>query len=137
MLMFGAVCFHSSLTKEQSRQLELQQKCSLGCILGLEYRDNSEALLLTSLPQLDNLRQEACLKWAVNVQANPQHTNQFPKNTSTANTRHKKEFREYLCKGDKFYKNAVPSMVRSLKEKQSQSASNTLNDISITPNSGL
>ena len=41
VLMFGAVCYHSSLTQENSRQLELQLKRSLACILGSEYRSYS------------------------------------------------------------------------------------------------
>ena len=36
VLMFGAVCFHTSLTQDNSRRLELQQKRSLACILGLD-----------------------------------------------------------------------------------------------------
>ena len=37
ILMFGSVCFHSSITNEQSHRLELQQKRSLACILGSNY----------------------------------------------------------------------------------------------------
>ena len=80
ILMFGAVCFHSSLTQEDSRKLELQQKRSLASILGLEYRNYSHALKLTSLHRIDYLRSEACLKWATKAQANPHHTDLFPIN---------------------------------------------------------
>ena len=38
ILMFGAVCFNSSLTIQQSQLLELQQRRSLLIILGLQYR---------------------------------------------------------------------------------------------------
>ena len=44
VLMFGAVCFLSSLTQENSRQLELQQKRSLACILGSDYRSYRQTL---------------------------------------------------------------------------------------------
>jgi hypothetical protein len=65
ILMFGAVCFHSALTQEQSKRLELQQKRSLAIILGSDYQNYKNALLLTSLPRLDTLMGEACLQWAI------------------------------------------------------------------------
>lgn len=58
ILMFGAVCFHSSLTQEQSQRLELQRKRSLAIILGSNYQNYKQALLLTSLPRLDILPRE-------------------------------------------------------------------------------
>ena len=112
--MFGAVCFHTSLTQDNSRRLELQQKRSLACILGLDFRSYSHALTLTSLPRLDTLRAEACLKWAVKAKANPQHTDLFPLNLSQAPTRHKQKFKGYKCRNLKYYKSAIPSMVRML-----------------------
>ena len=68
ILMFDPVCFHHSLTLEQSQKLEMQQKQSLAVILGSEYHSYSHALTLTSLPRLDFLRKEACLKLAVSIQ---------------------------------------------------------------------
>ena len=76
--MFGAVCYHSALTKELSHKLELQQKRSLAVILGSQYRSYSHALSVTSLPRLDLLREETCLKWATKAQANPLHADLFP-----------------------------------------------------------
>ena len=119
ILMFGAVCFHTSLTQENSRRLELQQKRSLACILGLDYRSYSHALTLTSLQRLDTLRGEACLKWARKAQANPQHTDLFPLNSSAVDTRFRKKFNEYKCKNLKYYNSAIPSMVRALNKEQS------------------
>ena len=118
--MFGSVCFHPSLTKEQSRRLELQQKRSLACILGSDYKGYSQALSLTSLPRLDTLRAEACVKWALKAQANPQHSELFPPNPSTVDTRHRKKFKEYWCKGAKFYNSAIPAMVRLLNSHNSE-----------------
>ena len=46
ILMFGSVCFHSSLTQELSRKLELQQRRSLAIILGSQYRNYRNALSL-------------------------------------------------------------------------------------------
>ena len=114
VLMFAAVCFHSSLTIELSEKLELKQRRSLAVILGSQYRSYSHALDLTSLPRLDTLRSEACQKWAIKTQMNPLHSDLFPLNTSTIETRFRKKFLEYKCHTVKFYKSAVPSMTRDL-----------------------
>ena len=117
--MFGAVCFHSALTQEQSKRLELQQKRSLAIILGSNYQNYKNALVLTSLPRLDSLREKACLLWAMKAQNNPQHTDLFPMNESQANTRFRKKFIEYKCRGSKFYNSAIPAMTRALNHSES------------------
>ena len=120
ILMFGSVCFHSSLTQELSHKLELQQRRSLAVILGSQYRSYRHALSLTSLPRLDTLREEACLKWALRAQENPLHTDIFPLNTSEVNTRYRSKFTEYLCFS------AVPYMTRALNLHYSQNSNNTI-----------
>jgi hypothetical protein len=114
ILMFGAVCYHSSLTLELSRKLEMQQKRSLAVILGTEYRSYSHALALTNLPRLDTLRETACLKWAIQAQQDPKHSHLF--NINTNNTRRSSKFIEPLCRTTKFYKSAIPSMTRALNQ---------------------
>ena len=114
ILMFASVCFHSSLTIEQSQKLEIQQKRSFAIILGSEYRSYNNAITLTQLPRLDALRDEACLKWALQAQSNPQHSHLFPLNQSEANTRWRKKYLEYKCNTTKFLKSAVPYMARVL-----------------------
>ena len=112
--MFGAICFHSSLTQEQSHKLELQQKRSLAVILGTEYKHYSQALILTALPRLDILRGKACLKWSLKAQSDPRHTDLFPLSQNETNTRHSNKFTEQLCRGAKLYKSTIPSMIREL-----------------------
>ena len=53
VLMFGAVCFHSSLSVELSRRLELQQKRCLRVILSSEYLSYQQACELTKIPSLE------------------------------------------------------------------------------------
>ena len=65
IVMFGAVCFHSSLSADLSQTLELQQKRCFAIILGSRYKNYSNARLLLDLPRLDFLREKACLKWAL------------------------------------------------------------------------
>ena len=71
ILMFGSICFHSSLSAELSDKLELQQRKSLAVILGSQYRSYNHARSLTNLPRLDDLREKACLQWAIKAQADP------------------------------------------------------------------
>jgi hypothetical protein len=134
ILMFGAVCFHSALSEELSRRLELQQRRSLITILGPDYHSYRRALQLTGLPRLDNLREEACLKWAVKAQANPQHAHLFPIRQTAADTRSGRRFEEYWCKGTKFYTSAVPAMVRALNASEALPAGNR--QLTIQTNSG-
>ena len=85
--MFGAICFHSSLTAELSAKLELQQKRCLAVILGSDYLHYSNALTQTSLPRLDKLRKDTCLKWAIKAQSDPKHSDLFPLSNPQYNTR--------------------------------------------------
>ena len=114
ILMFGAVCYHSALTQELSKKLEMQQKRSLAVILGKEYTSYSHALSILNLPRLDELRETASLKWAIKSQQDPKHSNLFRPNTN--NTRQKSRFIEPLCRTTKYYKSAIPSMTRALNQ---------------------
>ena len=114
ILMFGAVCYHSALTQELSKKLEMQQKRSLAVILGTEYTSYSHALSILNLPRLDKLRETASLKWAIKSQQDPKHSDLFRPNTN--NTRQKSRFIEPLCRTTKYYKNAIPSMTRALNQ---------------------
>ena len=99
ILMFGAACFHSALTSEQSERLELQQKRSLAIILGRKYENYENARMLSNLPSLKSLRDSVCLKWALKAAANPQHSHLFPINQGSIETRQKHKYYEYRCKG--------------------------------------
>ena len=114
ILMFGSVCFHSSLTIELSKKLEIQQKRSLAVILGTEYGSYSNALILLNLPRLDELHETASLKWALKAQQDPKHSHLFRQNTNK--TRRKSTFIEPLCRTTKYYKSSIPSMTRSLNQ---------------------
>ena len=74
ILIFGSVCFHSSLSLEQRNLLELQQKQSLVIILRSDYRSYSQARSQTNIPELIQLREEACVRWALKAQASQKHT---------------------------------------------------------------
>ena len=114
ILMFGAICFHSSLTLEPNAKLELQQKRCLAIILGTDYISYSNALGLTMLPRLDNFRRDACIKWAIKAQNDPKHSDLFPLTTSQRTTRYRIKFEEQFCRSVKLYKSTIPYMRRVL-----------------------
>ena len=118
--MFGAICFHSALILEQGNTLELYQKKILGIILATDSKNYSHARSVTNISELEMLRKEACLKWALKGQVNPQYKHMFPLNDSTTNTRHRKAFREHHCKGAKYFNSAVPYMTTALNRKKKQ-----------------
>ena len=78
------------------------------------YKSYSQARSRTKLPELNQLRQEACEKWALKAQASPKHTHLFPLNPSQIETRHKMKFSEPLCKTARYFNSPVPSMIRTL-----------------------
>ena len=133
ILMFGSVCYHSALTLHQRSQLELQQKRSLAIILGNRYRGYDQARDLLKLSSLEELREEACAKWALKAQASPQHQHLFPKNNSVMQTRTRKVYLEQHCKSAKYFNSAVPSMIRSL----NRLAAGRKDPVTLTTKSGI
>ena len=120
ILMFGSVCFHSSLSAQLSQLLELQQKRCLAIILGSQYRNYTHARSLVNLPRLDSLREESCLKWAIKAQNDPKHSHLFPLSQCEVNTRHRKKFTKYFCRTSKYYNSSVPHMTRALNKYYSE-----------------
>ena len=113
ILMFGSVCFHSSLTQELTRQLELQQRRCFLIILGQEYQSYRQARQLTGIPSLEESREAACLRWARRAQASTHHSHLFPRTTTTI-TRQSREFQEYSCRSARYFNSTVPYMARLL-----------------------
>ena len=66
----------------------------------------------------------------------PQHSHLFPVNPNVVNTRFRKHFKEYKCKGSKFYNSAVPSMLRAL-NKHNMQLEGSGGEVTVTTNSGI
>ena len=102
ILMLGAACYHSALSKEQSEKLEMQQKKCLIIILGRDYSCYESARTLLNLPRLDTLRETVSLKWAIKAQADQQHAHLFPLNSNEVTTRQNNKFKEADSTGVQF-----------------------------------
>ena len=79
-LEFGAPVFHSGLTMDQSRELELVQKKALAIILGNNYCNYEAALSQLQLDRLDTRRTNLCHNFALSCTKNVKHSSMFPLN---------------------------------------------------------
>ena len=108
--------------------MELQQKRSLAVFLGSQYKNYCSAFSLTSLPRLDTLRERATLKLAIKAQSNPLHSDMFPLNKTTIETRGQNKYLEYMCWITRYYNSAVPYMtwLLNIHEQTTKTASITI-----------
>ena len=77
VLEFGAVTWHSMITKENSRTIERVQKAALAIILGPDYIGYDYALSQTNLQRLDIRRTALSLSFAKKSAKHPLHKNWF------------------------------------------------------------
>ena len=115
LLEYAAPVFHSSLTIDQSNQLETIQKKALSIIYGNGYVHYKSALDEAGLQRLDVRRDLISLQFAIKSSQNPRHSHMFPTNPNLRlNSRAPKPFLEHKCKTTRYYKSAIPSMARLL-----------------------
>ena len=120
LLEYCSVVWHSTLTVEQSQNIENVQKLSLKIILGPSYNSYSHALELTGLDRLEVRREDRCLQFGIKSLLHPTHSKMFPVNaevlTSTHNTRTKEHFLVNKAKSESYRMSAVPYIQRLLNE---------------------
>ena len=81
-LEFAAPVFHSSMTQDQCRQVEMVQKKAFAIILGLGYRSYEFALETLKQDRLDSRRESISLNFALKCSKSPRHNSMFPQNTN-------------------------------------------------------
>ena len=81
MLEQSGVLWHSSMTKENSEDLERVQKSALKIILGEKYKGYKRALNDLCIETLDERRESSCLKFAKRCTINEKASNMFPLNS--------------------------------------------------------
>ena len=93
ILELAALVFHSGLTADQSRQLEMVQKKSLVIILGKDYIAYETALAKLGLERLDTRRLKLCYYFAVKCTRSIRHSSMFPLNKVSGHyTRNPKKY---------------------------------------------
>ena len=74
----SCVVWSSSLTKENSDDLERVQKAAVKVILGNNFENYEDALIKVNLPKLSDRRSELCLKFANKCTQNEKTEELFP-----------------------------------------------------------
>ena len=72
--------WHSSLTEENSDDLERVQKSAVKIILGNQYIDYEKSLIILEMESLKDRRENLCLNFALKCTKNPKTSKMFPEN---------------------------------------------------------
>ena len=80
LLEQSATVWHSSLTEENSDDLERVQKSAVKIILGDGYIDYEKALIRLNMESLKDRRENLCLNFALKCIKNPKTSKMFPEN---------------------------------------------------------
>ena len=105
ILEYCSVVWHSTLTVQQSDDIENVQKLCLKVILGSAYTGYDNALQMFSLERLTVRREARCLKYGLKSLIHPVHCNQFPVNPSPSNREH---FQVNWARTESYRMSAVP-----------------------------
>ena len=117
ILEYCSVVWHSTLTVDQSNQIEAVQKLCLKIILGVEYTDYKSALKVTGLDTLKDRRETRCLKFGLRCLLHPIHQELFPVNPNIENThivRRRAHFKVNKAKNESYRMSAIPYIQRKL-----------------------
>ena len=95
LLEQSAPVWHSSLTQENSDDLERIQKSALKIILQQRYKNYSDAMKLLELDTLKQRREQLCLSFALKCLKHPKFKKMFPENQKEheMNTRDKEKYK--------------------------------------------
>ena len=114
MVEYCCVVWHSSLTEEDSLNIERIQKTALRIILKESYLDYCSALQLTGLDTLKERRNQLSLTFARKCVKSERMNDLFPLNVKSVNTRPHEKYRVIPAKTERLAKSAVPYLQRLL-----------------------
>ena len=99
LLEQSAPVWHSSITQENSDDLERVQKSALKIILKQRYKDYPNALKLLELDTLKQRREQLCLSFALICLKHPKFKKMFPENEKKheMNTRENEKFKVHFA----------------------------------------
>ena len=112
---YCSVSFHSSITKEQSYQLERIQKICLKVILGDSYEGYQAALDSCGLQTLSERREKRCLDFSLKCIKHPRNNRLFPKNPGyNSRVRLSEKYTVNFASTDSYKLSAIPHCQRLL-----------------------
>ena len=112
----SCVVWSSSLTKENSDDLERVQKAAVKVILGNNFENYEDALTKVNLPKLSDRRSELCLKFAKKCTQNEKTEDLFPlkRKVHDMEMREPEKFVVNHANTERLKKSAIPNMQRML-----------------------
>ena len=117
---YCSVVFHSSLTAQQSTDLERIQKTCLKVILGDMYVSYVAALEMTGLVTLHERREKRCLDFSLKCLKNPRHSSLFPLNpyymSQLHEERNREKFTVNFARTDTYKDSTIPYCQRLLNQ---------------------
>ena len=120
-LEFAVPVFHSSMTQDQCRQVEMVQQKAFAIILGLGYRSYEFALETLKQDRFDSRCESSSLNFALKCSKSPRHNSVFQQNTNIReNMKYLKKSQEHHCRTSRYYKSSVPYMARLLNKHVNQ-----------------
>ena len=119
ILEYCSTVWHSTLTVDQSKQIEGVQRLCLKIILGTEYSGYEAALKQCGLDSLSERRQKKCLQFGLKCLLHPIHSSMFPVNpqlNNLVNTRSKEHFLVNKARTDSYKDSTIPYIQRMLND---------------------
>ena len=117
---YCSVVFHSSLTVQQSTDLERIQKTCLKVILGDMYVSYVAACEMTGLLTLSERREKRCLDFSLKCLKHPRHSSLFPLNPYYLSQQHEERNREKFtvnfARTDTYKDSTIPYCQRLLNQ---------------------
>ena len=116
MLEQSCVVWHSSITQEESTDLERVQKVCLKIILKNKYETYEQALETTGLESLSERRAKLCLNFAKKCVENKVTQQMFPLNVSghEMETRPHEKYVVQPARNERLLKSAIPYLQKLL-----------------------
>ena len=116
LLELAVPVWHSSLTKEQSNQIERVQKLSLAAILGNEYAGYVSSLKMCGLESLHDRRIQICSNFITkNMKSACPMLSVINKQYNTRSSENLAE--EFQCRTQAFFSSSLPYLARLYDEK--------------------
>ena len=114
----SCVVWHSSLTIENSQDLERVQKAAVRIIIGNKFENYEDALIKANLQKLSDRREQLCLKFAKQCLQSEKNEDIFPLKRKPHNMKTRKQeiFEVKKVNTDRLKYSAIPNMQTLLNE---------------------
>ena len=117
LLEQNVAVWNSSITQDDSDDLERVQKVALKVILKTQYQDYDQALHITGLQRLSERRNVLCLRFAKKCLRNKKTSSMFPLNPNyDSRLRNPEKYHVKFAHSDRLKFSAIPALQRLLNE---------------------